>query len=319
MENIIKRVETRFRVYQLGSVGSSFSYYADGHFTLIEGRITSKSLPNFKEELAACGKSAPDTLHITSWDNDHCSDSELNFLLKNYPPARIEYPGYAPKSDCAKACLAMILEYKRTQAEITREVRLRRVDPEFITSLKNARAVAYENIFYHPRQLYEDANDNSTVKLFRKGVFNVLSLGDVMHTNIASMLRRCPTLKRETDIMILAHHGADNGFTSKKLLEEINPRIAVCTSNWANQYDHPKQSIRDLLTAQKIPLYTTKCGDVLIQSTGGHTVDYKVTDYIESGESIRDVDSYRSRKAPLLMMNTDSLKNRTNRGNKGPR
>lgn len=319
MTNNIKKIETRFRAYQLGDPGSSFSYFADGNFTLIEGRVTSKSLVNLKDELKACGKTSPDTIHITSWDNDHCSDSELEFLLKQHPPGRIEYPGYEPVSNCAKASLKLIQEYKRTQAKSAREVKIQRVDPEFVDSLKVGVELEYENIYFHPRQVYEDANDNSTVKFFRRGVFNVLSLGDVMHPNIGSMLRRSSTLKRETDVMILAHHGADNGFTTKKLLEDINPRVAVCTSNWGNQYEHPRQSIRSLLSAQKIPLYTTKCGDVLIQSIGGHTVDYKVIDFKEEGESIRDEDVYRSRKAKLLMMNADSLRNRINRPNKGPR
>ena len=37
---MVKKIYTRFRAYQLGNAGSSFSYYADGHFTLIEARLT---------------------------------------------------------------------------------------------------------------------------------------------------------------------------------------------------------------------------------------------------------------------------------------
>ena len=193
------------------------------------------------------------------------------------------------------------------------------MDPEYIKSLEDARAVEYTDIVFHPKALYENANDNSVVKIFRAGVFNVLSLGDVMDAGIGAMLRRAPTLKRETDVMILAHHGADNGFTTKKLLEEINPRIAVCTSNWDNKHDHPKQSIRNLLSDQGIPLFTTKCGDVVIESIGGHTADYQVTDYKEDGDSVRKTSKFRSYKYPLLKMNDDSLRNRLHPGKKGPR
>ena len=45
---------TRFRAYQLGTSGSSFSYFADGHFTLLEGRLTNRSRPSLIAELAMC-------------------------------------------------------------------------------------------------------------------------------------------------------------------------------------------------------------------------------------------------------------------------
>jgi competence protein ComEC len=31
----MRGIRTRFRAYHLGSAGSSFSYFADGHFTII--------------------------------------------------------------------------------------------------------------------------------------------------------------------------------------------------------------------------------------------------------------------------------------------
>jgi competence protein ComEC len=319
MQHKIKEIVTRFRAYQLGNAGSSFSYYADGKFTLIEGRVTAQSLPNLKAELAICGKTAPDTLHITSWDNDHCSIAELGILLKYHPPARIEYPGYKPESDCGKACLSMILEYKEIQEKRAREIRLRRMDPEYIASLESAHEIEYRDIVYHPRRLYEADNDNSVVKIFRKGVFNVLSLGDVMDPGISAMLRGSSTLCREADVMILAHHGADNGFTTKKLLQDIKPTLAVCTSNWGNRYGHPTQTICNLLTDQGIQLHTTKRGDILIESVRSHTVDYKVTDYMADGEEVFKEREYRSRKAEFLMMNQDSFRNRLQRSNKGPR
>jgi competence protein ComEC len=314
-----KSVQTRFRAYQLGVAGSSFSYFAGNTFTLIEGRVTATSLPNVRQELAACGKRFPDTLHITSWDNDHCSVADLEWLLQHLPPNRIEYPGYRPESDCGKECLAMIQAYERKWTGRGHNVKIQEVNPPYISSLDKAQPLGYRDIFYHPKQIYQAANDNSTVKFFRTGCFNVLSLGDVTDPAISTLLQRCRTLRREVDVMILAHHGADNGFTTGKLLEELKPRIAVCTSNWGNQHDHPRQSIRSLLAARSIPLYTTKCGDVFIESTGGHTMDYAVWDFKEDGKSLRDMDQYRSRKSEMLRMNSDSLRNLLQRPNRGPR
>jgi competence protein ComEC len=42
---------TRFRAYHLGCPGSSFFYFADGHFTVIEGRMTNESRRQLEHEM----------------------------------------------------------------------------------------------------------------------------------------------------------------------------------------------------------------------------------------------------------------------------
>src|SRR6185312_3113483 len=134
----------------------------------------------------------------------------------------------------------------------------------------------FRNVFYNPRWIDQNcANNNSTVELFRVGSFNVLSLGDVESHDISSRLRRDKYLGREVDVMILAHHGADNGFTNKRFLEHIEPQLAICSADYANQYDHPTQDIRDLLFEQKIRLMTTKTGDIIVKSIGDHTGQFR--------------------------------------------
>lgn len=44
-------------------------------------------------------------------------------------------------------------------------------------------------------------------------------------------------LRNEVDILILAHHGADNGFTTPEFLQTLSPRLAICTSDYGNQYN----------------------------------------------------------------------------------
>ena len=107
-----KEVFTRFRAYHLGEAGSCFSYFAGNHFTLIEARITDLNRKRLAQELSLCGRSNVDTLHITSWDNDHCGEADLQWLLEDLAPTRVEYPGYEPSTDCGRACLALILSYR---------------------------------------------------------------------------------------------------------------------------------------------------------------------------------------------------------------
>lgn len=44
-------IKTRFRAYQLGNAGSSFSYSVDNHLTLIEARLNEVNGPNILKEM----------------------------------------------------------------------------------------------------------------------------------------------------------------------------------------------------------------------------------------------------------------------------
>ena len=312
-----KAVLTRFRAYQLGNAGSSFSYFAEGRFTLIEGRAPTSSRPSLLEELRSCGKREIDTLHITSWDEDHCCEAELVWILHNLQPNKIEYPGYAPATDCGRASLAAIRQYQMSQAARQRKVVAQSITPEYIRSLGSAKDLAYNDIFYHPKYLVADSNDNSTVKLFRAGAFNVASLGDVENPSIGAMLCACRIFKREVDVLILAHHGADSGVTTRKFLQVVEPSVAICTSNYDNQYEHPNSEVRGLLHEKRIPLYTTKTGDVLVQSVAGHQSRYQVWNLVADSTKVNSTAQFRSKKARLLSMNADTVRNIYRPGFKG--
>ena len=265
-----RQIQTRFRAYQLGEEGSSFSYFADGHFTLIEARLTDLNMQTLAAEMKLCGRTTADTLHITSWDIDHCDLDELSEILARLTPRKIEYPGYPPHSKTAENCLAAIQKYV-SDSRAARKPIARSISPTYIAGLEDAESVAYEDIFYHPKTIYKESNDNSTVKLFRCGSFNVASLGDIEHATIGAFLRRSSIFKAEVDVLIIPHHGADTEVMTKQFLKAIRPSIAICSSNYDNQFDHPTDGIRALLKDERIPIYTTKTGDVVIYSTGSHS------------------------------------------------
>lgn len=272
---------TRFRAYQIGSPGSSFSYFDGSDFTLTEARITDLNRPRILEEMKECGVSKITTLHITSWDKDHCAVSDLDEILSSFFPKRVEYPGYSPHTDTGVECLKIIKDYKARNAKN----QVVRIDPPHIDSLDSAKEFGYRNVLYWPRSINpSNSNDNSTVKLFRTGCFNVLSLGDLEDESIARKLKNATAIRNETDVLILAHHGADNGFTTEKFLKTIKPSIAICLSDFGNKYDHPRQEIRDLLWELKTKLYTTKTGDIIIQSVDPHLDEFSVTNLIADSE-----------------------------------
>ncbi|MCG8238785.1 ComEC/Rec2 family competence protein [Tenacibaculum finnmarkense] len=281
-----KALNTRFRAYQLGNEGSSFSYFDGTSFTLIEARITETNARTISAELKACGKTIIDCLHITSWDTDHCSKNDLELIIEKLKPKRIEYPGYIPHTDSGKECLKIVQAHNKPI----------KVDTTYVSDLNNATDWNYNNIIYNNRKDYENANDNSTIKLFRTGAFTVLSLGDVEKKEIADFLLKTKIIKHEVDIMILAHHGANNGFTTKEFIQEISPKVAICTSNYDNQYNHPKQEIRNLLYDNDVNLYTTKTGDVLIKTIGDNKIAYKAINLKANSTEISSEEDFNTKR-----------------------
>lgn len=300
---------TRFRAYQLGSPGSSFSYFDGATFTLIEARLTDLNRPRVEKEMEICKVWRIGCLHITSWDTDHCNEGELKEILDRYQPAKIEYPGYPPMSETARRCLELIRTYKLRQNTVGVTTLIHCIDPPFINSLKSAETLGYRDIVYHPEYLSEKSNDNSTIKLFRTGSFNVASLGDAEDNMISAKLRNSSIFTSEVDVMILAHHGADNGFTTNRFVREVKPTIAICSSNYDNQYDHPRNEIREILEKYSVPLFTTKTGDVAVQSIFPHTRTYKVINLKADSTEISSERLFTSKKSAKLRHNSDTVRN----------
>lgn len=296
---------TRFRAYQLGSEGSSFSYFDGTKFTLIEARITEQSSPSVMAELQACGVSSANCLHITSWDADHCKENDLKIILTHLDPKRIEYPGYEPSTETGKACLALIQAHKKRKSEIQTVS----MGPDYIKSLDTVENWGYRDIVYHPKKLSPDSsNDNSTVQLFRIGSFTVASLGDVESQWISSYLKSCRCFKEEVDVMILAHHGADNGFTTSGFLRAVRPSVAISSSDFDNRFKHPRKNIKSLLYQHDIPIFTTKTGDVIIHSLAPHTHEYRVTNLKAGSQEISSVNDFTAKKSRKLGHNMDTVR-----------
>lgn len=313
----IKNRTTRFRAYQLGNAGSSFSYFNGSKFTLLEARYNEVNEPSIKQELELCQAEGMHTLHITSWDHDHCSPSQLEKILSEFGPKKIEYPGYAPHTDSGKDSLKLISAYtskgkgNKTVVSVT---------PEYISSLDKAENYGYRDTLHHPKYIDDkSSNNNSTVKHFRSGSFNVLSLGDVECNNIASGIRRQRTINQETDVLILAHHGADNGFTTSSFIKTVKPTVAIASADYANQFKHPKQEIRDLLHKHNVKLFTTKSGDVVIFSTGAHTGHYRLVNLKSGSSAISSQYDFYARKSKFLKNNKDTIRAKINRGYRGPK
>ena len=270
---------TRFRAYQLGEKGASYSLAVDNDFTLIEARLNECNYMNVINEMKTVGAQRISLLHITSWDEDHCKPVELENILKTLKPQQIQYPGYQPDSDCGERSQKMILDYLNQN-----DCGGTAFTPDYINALEAGESAKFSTIIYNPTKEFAKHNDMSIVALFRKGRFTILSLGDCESPEIANAIMECGLANTETDIMLMAHHGADNGFTTENFIQRISPKVAICASDYDNQYNHPHQKVRDMLYDNGVRFFTTKTGDVLVVCGTDNKVH--VTNFMGNGTEV---------------------------------
>lgn len=276
---------TRFRAYQLGEKGASFSISVDHYFVLIEARYNSVNKSHIIYEMGLSGVAHINVLHITSWDEDHCKSTELEDIIKELKPSIIECPGYDPHTITGIRSLSIILNSGCKVVRITPSV----VQSQFFTRLVG------RDLFFGPINIKKDTTSNnmSVIKLFRIGSFQVLSLGDCEDSDIAERLVEEEIITKEVDVLILAHHGADNGFTTTDFLKALNPRVAICACDWDNMYSHPSDKVRSMLSNLGIKYYSTKAGDIIAQSVDKYK--FKVSNYITNNEKKDSVETFTNK------------------------
>jgi competence protein ComEC len=257
---------TRFRAFQLDSAGSLFSFYKPGEYSLIEARLPKAGIEVLQRDLHECNVDNVNYSHITSYDNDHCSSTDLIAILNYLRPDIIEIPDYKPDTQDGALCWRILHGYEKIHQEYVQN--LREINMDYIRSLPQATAWTRNNVIYPSIFNSDNKNDRSLIKLFRSDGFSVLSLGDCESPKIGEVLM-ASNITAEVDVLILPHHGADNGLVTKEFLEFLQPKVAIATADYDNQYGHPHSNVYQLLHDRDIPLLTTKRGDVYIMQQDG--------------------------------------------------
>lgn len=276
---------TRFRAYQLGEKGASFSISVDQHFVLIEARYNSVNKHHIRYEMRLSGVAHINVLHITSWDEDHCKQTELEDIIRELKPSVIECPSYTPHTYVGLRSLSIIEKSGCKVISVT---------PSIVQNQNFVRLFG-RDLFLGPNSISngKSSNNMSVIKLFRIGSFQVLSLGDCEDSDIAERLVKNEIVTNEVDILILAHHGADNGFTTTDFLRAVNPKVAICACDWDNMYSHPSDRVRSMLSNQGIKYYSTKAGDIIAQSVDKY--EFKVSNYIANNEKKESVEIFTNK------------------------
>lgn len=277
---------TRFRAYQLDNEGASMSLSVNDHFTLIEARYNDCNKEHILWELNQLEKTNIDVLHITSWDSDHCTYEELIDILIELQPSCIEYPGYKPHTQTAEKCLALITGYS-----IGKRIK---ISPIVVKeSINSSVPLKGKDVLYNPITWFGSSNDESTIKLFRCGSFQILSLGDCESEEISKRLMSYEILQKEVDVLILAHHGSINSVVTKEFLDAVKPLVGICTVDRDNKFGHPDQKIVTWLRQDNVDYISTKTGDVIIQTVDNR--HFKVSNYISNNEKLESVKIFENK------------------------
>ena len=91
-------------------------------------------------------------------------------------------------------------------------------------------------------------------------------------------------------------------------MRAARPTVAICSSDYDNQYDHPREEIRELLDKYGIPIFTTKTGDVALQSLAPHTHAYRLINLKADSTERSSERVFNSKKSAKLRHNLDTVK-----------
>lgn len=284
---------TKFRAFQLDCPGSLFSYYGDNHYTLIEAMLPKAGIEAIRKDLELHGKEKIDTLHISSWDDDHCNSDALTQIMNQFRPAIIQVPSYDPTTDSGKLCQKLIQGYDRIHQFYTPNIV--KYDKKKIDSLIPGSLLGTNDIVYHSFYDVDNKNDMSQIRLFRSSGFSVLSMGDCESVEIAKNMMNCSILKNELDVLIYPHHGSENSSIHADFLKYCKPRVSICSSNHGNEYEHPRQSVVNMLNQHNVDNFTTKHGDIILFQ---ETVDTKVRllNYVSNNGELQQSKEFSSKR-----------------------
>jgi competence protein ComEC len=117
-----------------------------------------------------------------------------------------------------------------------------------------------------PNSEAKNVNDGGVVTLLKYAQFEALFTADV-ENEVSDTLSEYSEIQNLNYIKV-NHHGSRNGM-SQKLLNAVNPEVAVISSSSKNSYGHPHAEIIEMLTKMGVKtLRTDEIGDVTITTDG---------------------------------------------------
>lgn len=113
---------------------------------------------------------------------------------------------------------------------------------------------------------YKELNNYSIVLKISYNNTSFIFMGDAEVSNENELIKTGYNLK--ADILKVGHHGS-NSSTSKPLLSEVKPKVAIISCGQGNDYGHPNKETINKLSEENISIYRTdKHGSIILESDG---------------------------------------------------
>ena len=114
-----------------------------------------------------------------------------------------------------------------------------------------------------------DLNDTSIVMRLTYGEFCAYLTGDLPKEILELLVNKhCQVLK-------VVHHGSKTG-TNEKILNDINPQLAVIQVGANNKFGHPNKEVTDLLLSKGVKTYRNDTNGIIEIDTDGKSFKVKV-------------------------------------------
>ena len=208
----------RLRVYNTDGHGVMMSLFDEASFKVLESRYSENSLNNLNDEMTLAGCSTIDSLTISNWDDFYCLGTELKPLLDQTQPTEIDIPAYLPETDNGKVCKKIINVFCNDSLFASKF----EAGPKTLINPTELEDKEYSDIILGPRQKYQDAKNNSVVKLYWTGRFTILNTSLCMVADCAKDLEELLEGK-PLDVLILSSTDGDNEFLDNSFLEHFAP------------------------------------------------------------------------------------------------
>ena len=209
------------------------------------------------EYLRLSGVEKLDYFVVTHAHEDHCGGADD--VLTAFPVETL----FAPYTEFDQS--GAFTYFEDTAAEVGVDITMPAVGSVF--TLSDATVT-----FVGPVSQGGDLNDGSLVLRVDYGDTSFLFTGDASSGALLDDIAAGYDLS--CDVLKLSHHGSSDG-TSDKLLQYVEPKIAVACVGADNRYGHPHDEVLSLLEAYGIPIYRTDTdGTVVLVSDGARIYKY---------------------------------------------
>jgi competence protein ComEC len=181
------------------------------------------------------------------------------YIMNEYPVEEIWDSGYNQGSDVQNNFIQYIYSH-----DIPIEI-VSAGAPQEIGGA-TVQILAPENVPATPRY---DANNYSIVIRIEYGDISFLLTGDM-----GAEERESVDSWPDSTVLKIAHHGALIG-TDAAFVRDVAPRIAVISYGYGNQYGHPSQGTRDVLSAYGCAVKSTAANGTIMMTTDGSRLEIR--------------------------------------------